>query len=123
MQPAGAKQTSKDYYFDSYSHFGIHEEMLKDQVRIVAIQHHLPAPSYHIHRLSSSLRSPSSPSPAMDPTIMGRQGRDLERSRGLRLKMSPDHQVTAPPYSFPTYAGPHPYVYELYPEEPFSIQG
>jgi len=21
--------TSKDYYFDSYSHFGIHEEMLK----------------------------------------------------------------------------------------------
>jgi protein arginine N-methyltransferase 1 len=25
--------TSKDYYFDSYSHFGIHEEMLKDQVR------------------------------------------------------------------------------------------
>lgn len=27
------KQTSKDYYFDSYSHFGIHEEMLKDQVR------------------------------------------------------------------------------------------
>jgi protein arginine N-methyltransferase 1 len=26
-------QTSKDYYFDSYSHFGIHEEMLKDKVR------------------------------------------------------------------------------------------
>ena len=25
--------TSKDYYFDSYSHFGIHEEMLKDSVR------------------------------------------------------------------------------------------
>lgn len=24
--------TSKDYYFDSYSHFGIHEEMLKDEV-------------------------------------------------------------------------------------------
>ena len=24
---------SKDYYFDSYSHFGIHEEMLKDEVR------------------------------------------------------------------------------------------
>jgi protein arginine N-methyltransferase 1 len=28
-----AKATSKDYYFDSYSHFGIHEEMLKDEVR------------------------------------------------------------------------------------------
>eukprot|EP00092_Neocalanus_flemingeri_P036177 GFUD01039388.1.p1 GENE.GFUD01039388.1~~GFUD01039388.1.p1 ORF type:complete len:351 (+),score=100.63 GFUD01039388.1:118-1170(+) len=27
--------TSKDYYFDSYAHFGIHEEMLKDQVRTV----------------------------------------------------------------------------------------
>ncbi len=26
-------KTSKDYYFDSYSHFGIHEEMLKDSVR------------------------------------------------------------------------------------------
>lgn len=25
--------TSQDYYFDSYSHFGIHEEMLKDEVR------------------------------------------------------------------------------------------
>lgn len=23
------EMTSKDYYFDSYSHFGIHEEMLK----------------------------------------------------------------------------------------------
>ncbi|EHA99819.1 Myb-binding protein 1A [Heterocephalus glaber] len=25
--------TSRDYYFDSYAHFGIHEEMLKDEVR------------------------------------------------------------------------------------------
>ena len=25
--------TSADYYFDSYSHFGIHEEMLKDDIR------------------------------------------------------------------------------------------
>jgi len=25
--------TSKDYYADSYAHFGIHEEMLKDTVR------------------------------------------------------------------------------------------
>ncbi|CAI8056680.1 Protein arginine N-methyltransferase 1 [Geodia barretti] len=29
----GSELTSRDYYFDSYSHFGIHEEMLKDQVR------------------------------------------------------------------------------------------
>jgi protein arginine N-methyltransferase 1 len=29
----GAEMTSKDYYFDSYAHFGIHEEMLKDEVR------------------------------------------------------------------------------------------
>jgi len=29
----GGEMTSKDYYFDSYAHFGIHEEMLKDEVR------------------------------------------------------------------------------------------
>jgi len=28
--------SSADYYFDSYSHFGIHEEMLKDEVRTLA---------------------------------------------------------------------------------------
>ncbi|CAN0109653.1 unnamed protein product, partial [Ectocarpus sp. 12 AP-2014] len=37
------EMTSKDYYFDSYSHFGIHEEMLKDEVRTTsymnAIEH------------------------------------------------------------------------------------
>lgn len=27
------EMTSKDYYFDSYAHFSIHEEMLKDEVR------------------------------------------------------------------------------------------
>jgi len=27
------KEEKLDYYFDSYSHFGIHEEMLKDEVR------------------------------------------------------------------------------------------
>ncbi|CAG8723536.1 10482_t:CDS:2, partial [Acaulospora morrowiae] len=26
-----SEMTSKDYYFDSYAHFGIHEEMLKDE--------------------------------------------------------------------------------------------
>eukprot|EP00607_Mallomonas_marina_P009991 CAMPEP_0182420156 /NCGR_PEP_ID=MMETSP1167-20130531/4725_1 /TAXON_ID=2988 /ORGANISM="Mallomonas Sp, Strain CCMP3275" /LENGTH=159 /DNA_ID=CAMNT_0024595691 /DNA_START=179 /DNA_END=655 /DNA_ORIENTATION=+ len=30
---ANVDSTSKDYYFDSYAHFGIHEEMLKDEVR------------------------------------------------------------------------------------------
>ncbi|KAI8873992.1 S-adenosyl-L-methionine-dependent methyltransferase [Ramicandelaber brevisporus] len=30
---ASEQLTSKDYYFDSYAHFGIHEEMLKDEVR------------------------------------------------------------------------------------------
>jgi protein arginine N-methyltransferase 1 len=30
--------TSADYYFDSYSHFGIHEEMLKDVVRTKSYQ-------------------------------------------------------------------------------------
>lgn len=31
--PNQVNVTSADYYFDSYSHFGIHEEMLKDEVR------------------------------------------------------------------------------------------
>ncbi|CAL8292449.1 unnamed protein product [Boreogadus saida] len=30
------EMTSRDYYFDSYAHFGIHEEMLKDEVRTLA---------------------------------------------------------------------------------------
>ena len=30
---ATANACSADYYFDSYAHFGIHEEMLKDEVR------------------------------------------------------------------------------------------
>lgn len=33
MKGAEKSATSADYYFDSYSHFGIHEEMLKDDVR------------------------------------------------------------------------------------------
>jgi len=32
------ERTSKDYYFDSYSHHGIHEEMLKDEVRTKTYQ-------------------------------------------------------------------------------------
>uniref|UniRef100_A0A7S0UR93 Methyltransferase domain-containing protein n=1 Tax=Polytomella parva TaxID=51329 RepID=A0A7S0UR93_9CHLO len=32
-KPSQAEHTSADYYFDSYAHFGIHEEMLKDTVR------------------------------------------------------------------------------------------
>ena len=28
-----ANMTSADYYFDSYAHFGIHEQMLKDRAR------------------------------------------------------------------------------------------
>jgi protein arginine N-methyltransferase 1 len=34
--PAADNLTSSDYYFDSYSHFGIHEEMLKDEVRTLS---------------------------------------------------------------------------------------
>ena len=29
-------EKSTDYYFDSYSHFNIHEEMLKDKIRTTA---------------------------------------------------------------------------------------
>ncbi|KAJ3428533.1 arginine methyltransferase 1-related [Anaeramoeba flamelloides] len=33
LEQKNKELTSKDYYFDSYSHYGIHEEMLKDEVR------------------------------------------------------------------------------------------
>ncbi len=32
MTPNQTYEKSSDYYFDSYSHFGIHEDMLKDRV-------------------------------------------------------------------------------------------
>lgn len=35
-KPDDVDKTSKDYYFDSYSHHSIHEEMLKDKVRTQA---------------------------------------------------------------------------------------
>lgn len=31
-----SEMTSKDFYYDSFAHFGIHEELLKDQVRTTA---------------------------------------------------------------------------------------
>ena len=31
--PTPEEATAKDYYFDSYAHYGIHEEMLKDEQR------------------------------------------------------------------------------------------
>jgi hypothetical protein len=34
----GNDRTSKDYYFDSYAHHAIHEEMLKDSVRTKTYQ-------------------------------------------------------------------------------------
>ena len=37
MKMKPEEMTSKDYYFDSYAHFGIHEEMLKDEVTRVTI--------------------------------------------------------------------------------------
>jgi len=35
-EAGGADMTSRDYYADSYAHFGIHEEMLKDEVRTIS---------------------------------------------------------------------------------------
>jgi hypothetical protein len=39
--------TSRDYYFDSYAHFGIHEEMLKDEVRTMTYKNSI----YHNRHL------------------------------------------------------------------------
>ena len=36
VSPDAAFPKSGDYYFDSYAHFGIHEEMLKDEVRTIS---------------------------------------------------------------------------------------
>jgi len=42
-----AEMTSKDYYFDSYAHFGIHEEMLKDEIRTLTYRNSM----YHNRHL------------------------------------------------------------------------
>ena len=45
------EMTSKDYYFDSYAHFGIHEEMLKDEVRTLTYRnsmYHNKHPPTHL---------------------------------------------------------------------------
>jgi len=44
----GSDKTSADYYFDSYSHFGIHEEMLKDIVRTKTYQNVITQSSFLI---------------------------------------------------------------------------
>jgi predicted RNA methylase len=36
--PSAEEHTSRDYYFDSYAHHAIHEEMLKDEVRTKTYQ-------------------------------------------------------------------------------------
>lgn len=41
------EMTSRDYYFDSYAHFGIHEEMLKDEVRTITYRNSI----YHNQHL------------------------------------------------------------------------
>lgn len=47
--------TSKDYYFDSYAHFGIHEEMLKDEVRTMTYRNSM---YYNKHLFKVSFASP-----------------------------------------------------------------
>eukprot|EP01036_Dinobryon_divergens_P037945 gene37945-49737_t len=55
-----AQNTSKDYYFDSYAHFGIHEEMLKDEMSDVALayypclRHELVLPKYMLSNVLAS---------------------------------------------------------------------
>jgi hypothetical protein len=44
IKGAEKSATSADYYFDSYSHFGIHEEMLKDDVRTKSYVSHFYSP-------------------------------------------------------------------------------
>lgn len=46
-KPNAEDMTSKDYYFDSYAHFGIHKEMLKDEV-LTLRYHNSMFHSYHL---------------------------------------------------------------------------
>lgn len=51
------EMTSRDYYFDSYAHFGIHEEMLKDEVRTLTYRNAI----YHNkHLFQGKVRLPCS---------------------------------------------------------------
>lgn len=45
--------TSADYYADSYAHFGIHEEMLKDEVRTLSYRNAM----WHNKHLFKCVRS------------------------------------------------------------------
>jgi len=46
------EMTSMDYYFDSYAHFGIHEEMLKDEVRTLTYRNSM---YYNKHLLKGKI--------------------------------------------------------------------
>lgn len=46
------EMTSRDYYFDSYAHFGIHEEMLKDEVRTLTYRNSMYH-NKHLFKVSS----------------------------------------------------------------------
>ncbi|DBA74875.1 hypothetical protein WJX79_006053 [Trebouxia sp. C0005] len=48
MDQTGEQETAADYYFDSYAHFGIHEEMLKDTVRTRSYQNAISGTSHLI---------------------------------------------------------------------------
>lgn len=47
------EMTSRDYYFDSYAHFGIHEEMLKDEIRTNAYRNSMYH-NKHLFKVSNS---------------------------------------------------------------------
>ena len=67
----GDGPTSADYYADSYAHFGIHEEMLKDRVRAPA----RPPPPPPCPPGPLSLLPPRSlPLRRLRPDALGRRG-------------------------------------------------
>ena len=47
------EMTSRDYYFDSYAHFGIHEEMLKDEIRTLTYRNSMYH-NKHLFKVSMS---------------------------------------------------------------------
>lgn len=67
-RPGYAEMTSKDYYFDSYAHFGIHEEMLKDEVRTLTYRNAI----YHNRHLFKG----KVPSPLLLVSLRAVEGRE-----------------------------------------------
>jgi hypothetical protein len=112
LPPVG-DMTSRDYYADSYAHFGIHEEMLKDQVRTLSYRNAIMQNGHlfkgktvlDVSRDFTKVNIDWRDEPAMswaDDELGGgrRESRD-ERVEGKSTKNSTDSRSDVEPVSYP----------------------